>query len=483
MDIDHSPRLTMPTLSPLNLPFPLPKVDINNPLVCGMCSTLPDICDDCASVPQLARRTSPIRTNTPRPEIPEDKNFKAKCATFHAADALDRANECCVNSIQASMVAQTVNNFHVPVNRALSIVSQYIRDNLLIDEESEKDSSIDSWHEKVPDEQWDNSTTAATTSSDPSMPPSTPSDSPDTDMHTAAEVLMMFGTPPAPPMSDISDEEDNSDDDYYRGEPVRKLAPNQIHPNGCQYPDGFSTNPDDIVDSRWIYNVPGSSHHHAFLLPNKYGRLEDATFVRYDLKPSFPQVQGTHGKNMPIFSRLLRPIPTKTDRQPGPYSPLQRHLFSAEEPFLKWVEEAMDNIEDPTLKARVWQYCHCLKTAKATQESIIRLTGQLKTHMGHIQEALTDLQFADAFNRIVEEIKWQEEPNDPSISRAFDPIAATYRRYHPQPPVQVLRSIAVTRTPASCYRTPAAAIKKHCKLRCSRCRLMGHIKKHCPTRA
>jgi hypothetical protein len=103
------------------------------------------------------------------------------------------------------------------------------------------------------------------------------------------------------------------------------------------------------------------------------------------------------------------------------------------------------------------------------------------TQMGHAQEALTDLEQADAVRRIVTQILWATDPdNGPNDFSG-----------HPDSPASIaLCDVRATpfrarfsATPATTYRqcrTSAHALKKDRKKRCHQCKKCGHIRRNCP---
>ena len=85
------------------------------------------------------------------------------------------------------------------------------------------------------------------------------------------------------------------------------------------------------------------------------------------------------GPHKPTFNRLLHPRPVEVELRNAPYTPLQRHLFRHNEPFLNKVEEALDNICNVTLWAGVYSARQHIKQAVQLKDAIGKLTGQLAT--------------------------------------------------------------------------------------------------------
>jgi hypothetical protein len=156
-------------------------------------------------------------------------------------------------------------------------------------------------------------------------------------------------------------------------------------------------------------------------------------------------------------------------------------MFRADEPILPWVEDALDATQDPSLHAGVKSYRHYIRLTQTTQDMIVKLMSQAGTHMAHAQEALIDLEQANAFERIHTEIRWRDTDNDchmADVHAATNSLreithAPSRRRYQAAP------------TPTHARRTAlsASALKRHRKLRCHKCGQQGHIRKNCPDRA
>jgi hypothetical protein len=147
----------------------------------------------------------------------------------------------------------------------------------------------------------------------------------------------------------------------------------------------------------------------------------------------------------------------------------------------------------------VYAYRHYIRLAQGTQDSVRKLLGQMGTQMAHAQEALTDLEQADAFRRIHQEIQWREAegedvdmldhqspasialkevtriPNIPCLPRARPPSSS--RIPHPLPQLSTLsptsRAVARMRKPP---------LPRHRNMRCHKCQAMGHIRSTCPFR-
>ena len=273
--------------------------------------------------------------------------------------------------------------------------------------------------------------------------------------------------------SDLYFEKDDSDHESYRSDPFFCACTDSLRRvnTGGWYPN----------DSRIV-----GLHATRFLIPNSAQRLEDATYLRLAVDAKPPMLYASHGAGLPSFGRLLRPTPVEPQLRAGPYSPIQCRLFRQDEPFLQWVEDALFSLDDPSLTAGVRSYRQHIRTAQCTQDEVTRLLGKMGTQMGHVQEALTDLEQANAFRRISDQIKWHEE--NPEDENLFDihrhpgsPANIAFREVHATP----FRARFST-TPATTYRqrrASAHALKADRKKRCHHCNTRGHIRRNCPNRA
>ena len=217
----------------------------------------------------------------------------------------------------------------------------------------------------------------------------------------------------------------------------------------------------------WEYNDPTSSTYVTFPIIHPTGKVLDATYVKYDLTPAFPQLLGTHSKGQPIHSQLLHP--KRSPRQIDPYSARQKRLFDPKEPCLDWVEEALDRIPDNTLTAGVHHYMYLKKLVDATSTQIQNLLTELRTHTLQADEAMRDLENADAFHRVTTEITWLDKPDwDSYMSQAGKAYTDIVDPENPAHPSYICRYSAHENGNDNPTR------------RCFRCRLFGHLVKDCP---
>jgi hypothetical protein len=376
-------------------------------------------------------------------------------------------------AIQAGMVGATIHHLHIPIRVAAHRVAQFIF-TVISQKEIVKENPIDQWETKVPDEDWTSSPTVTT------APPSYPSSD---DIADATSLLnRMSVSPVAPPSSPASPfpsstpaEYNYSDDDscFEKDDPDRK---------DFRSSPAFQKRNDSLKrlhSGAWFFNDPSAVGLPAqqFLISNQSGRLEDATFLRIALDSKPPMIHACHGAGLPTFGRLLRPTPVEPQLRSGPYSQAQTTLFRQDAPFLKWVEEALYAIGDPTLTAGIRSYRQQIRTAQLTQDEVTRLLGKMGTQMGHTQEALTDLEQANAFGRITEAIQWLDDPDtlDADAAYAYSRLTASTRK----PRFPTSTSAATHRQ----RRASAHALKADRKKRCHHCKEPGHIRRNCPNRA
>ena len=447
-------------LSPLGMPLPLPSHHLPgymtppaDPPVCGNCRILTPV-------------PSPVNSRPPTPQLAIRSESMEK--TWAQAVA-----------IQAGMVGATIHHLHIPIRVAAHRVAQFIF-TAISQKEIVKENPIDQWETKVPDEDWTSSPTVTT------APPSYPSSD---DIADAASLLnRMSVSPVAPPPSPASPfpsstpaEYNYSDDDscFEKDDPDREDF--RSSPAFQKRHDALKR----LHSGAWFPNDPSAVGLPAqqFLIPNASNRLEDATYLRVDLDSKPPMIHATHGAGLPTFGRLLRPTPVEPQLRAGPYSPNQCRLFRQDEPFLQWVEDALHSLGDPSLTAGVRSYRQLVRAAQCTQDEVTRLLGKMGTQMGHVQEALTDLEQADAVRRIVTQILWATDPdNGPNdfSGHPDSPASVAFRAVRATPSRARFSASAATHRQR---RASAHALKADRKKRCHHCKERGHIRRNCPNRA
>ena len=227
----------------------------------------------------------------------------------------------------------------------------------------------------------------------------------------------------------------------------------------------------------WVPNDPLSSDYYHFELPAMY-RGKVADYVKYVMDPTYPLVLGTTSKGAPIHSCLLRPRPKQ--HLPTPYSRTQKGFFHPDQPFKEWVDFTLADESDNSLTARVYHYWH-LGDKAARLHKIIKEAYQQLNEVEDLQdEVMTDLWKANAFERLVVQVMWQDQDdntNEVEADEAFHTYAKLLspeatRKSPPPPPKQ------------DCY-CKAHGWCDHettnCKShrRCHTCRCHGHIAADC----
>jgi hypothetical protein len=312
-------------------------------------------------------------------------------------------------AIQAGMVSATIHHLHIPIWVAAHCIAQFIF-TAISQKEIVKENPIDQWETQIPDEDWTSSPTVTT------APPSYPS-SEDVIIDVTQAINCMSVSPVAPPPSPASPfpsstpvEYNYSDNDsvFEKDDPDHEDF--RSSPSFLKCNDSLKR----LHSGAWFFNDPSCVRLPAqqFLKPNRSGHLKDATFlhINLDLKP--PMIHACHSAGLPTFGHLLHPTPVEPQLRAGPYSPNQCRLFRQDEPFLQWVEDALYSLGNPSLMAGVCSYCQHVCTAQCTQDKVTRLLGKMGTQMGHVQEALTDLEQADTIRCIVTQILWHKDNSE-----------------------------------------------------------------------
>jgi hypothetical protein len=244
----------------------------------------------------------------------------------------------------------------------------------------------------------------------------------------------------------------------------------------------------------WIPNLASCPYYHHFELPAMYGGVV-AKYIKHDLTPAFPLILGTLGKGHPIHSRLLRARPVSYDS--GPFTSDQRTFFDPNQPFKTWVDKALGSEDDPSLTAGVYQRWYMEEEATRLYKLISDASRRLDEVEGLSTEILNDLWKANAFERLVTQVQWQDRDDEDDIE---DPVADAFHPYAlltsaaqrpPPPPPKTNKYCKVhgwsdhdsrdCKTAAACHtcRRPGHRASQCKQTICYRCNCPGHVAASC----
>ena len=174
----------------------------------------------------------------------------------------------------------------------------------------------------------------------------------------------------------------------------------------------------------WIPNDPLSPNYYHFDLPAIYGG-KVADYVKYVIDPTYPLVLGTVNKGASIHSYLLRPHPKQC--LPAPYSRTQKGFFHPDQPFKEWVDFTLADENDNLLMAGGYHYWHLGDKAACLHKTIKEAYKQLNEVKDLQDELMTDLWKANAFERLVIQVMWQDQDDNTNEAEA-DEAFHTYTK-------------------------------------------------------
>ena len=209
----------------------------------------------------------------------------------------------------------------------------------------------------------------------------------------------------------------------------------------------------------WTVNCPGTPYYHQFPIPDA-GHLFDASYIKIDLNPAYPLIQGTHGKDMPIHSRLLRAKRTIFKPVP-PYSSNMIQLFDSTQPFAFAVHNAIDQEGDLSLTASIRHYMWQREQIKSLEEQTITLMRQMESISNNAIETLADLENADAFNRVTNAMSYLGNDGPIKTAEAHDAYNKIMRAEDPT------------------FNYVGEVEEDRMDKRCHKCGIRGHIRANC----
>ena len=164
-------------------------------------------------------------------------------------------------------------------------------------------------------------------------------------------------------------------------------------------------------------------------------------------------------------------------------------LFNQMEPFLNWIEEALDLEDNRGLQAGIYQYRYYLQEIAQVEAHMECKAKTLQLLIIYKMEALTDLLAADAYDRILNRIAWSSHLNLPMTD---EEAYKAYCEVTCAPPLEpkVRYTLHHTSLPHAhaCNLWAYRIQQEHdhhfraTKKRCHRCHKFGHIRAHCPTK-
>ena len=228
------------------------------------------------------------------------------------------------------------------------------------------------------------------------------------------------------------------------------------------------------------YNEPRFNAFYKVLIenPNTH-RYIIAPFIKYHLKPSYPEVSYTWGHGHPIMTRLLTPVPV-------PYRTAQLTadqcaLFCSSEPFATAIDEVLEQMDTNDLKAGVIQYRHYRDQCHVLHAKIRNMTDTLMEVEEHQVEALGDLEAANAFGRLRAHLGWFEGKlmDSPTADRRLKQIFVGHKlmEHH----IKSVKLIRCQNLWCKYYQWGNHTTDQ-CDLfkKCCTCKVMGHVTINCP---
>jgi hypothetical protein len=260
----------------------------------------------------------------------------------------------------------------------------------------------------------------------------------------------------------------------------------------------------------WERNDTKAHDYYAFTIMHPLvGTFVIAPWIRYNMDRKEPTVSATFGRHYPVHTRLLRPLPVNYPTHT--ISAQEAHIFRTELDLAPAVDFILQECCAYDLVAGVNQYRHYLSLIKSCERTIKCMIERREQHQSKLQEVLSDLENADAFNRIICRIDIAEElsTEDPESHEAFGPLkeyalslhphdAETHKaqcasRPYPVPPTRTMpkstpcdhkSSVPSTSTTSDHSGAPAvSSLRRRTAKRltkCFKCKKWGHIKRNCP---
>lgn len=233
----------------------------------------------------------------------------------------------------------------------------------------------------------------------------------------------------------------------------------------------------------WIYNTPGGVEYFRFLIPNPETRRACvAPWLKYVFTPSHSTVSATYGAEYPIYKRSLRPTPVDYDTRT--LTPQETRLFNTGEDFTTAVDFILQHCAPFDVISGIQHYRMYRDAANATQARIKAEQEKFMEQLERSMEVLSDLENADAFNRLINLKNTAQLETTPHFDsmQALNVYLDTLpeRKHHPIVPERSSIPLMDRLTYPPVRRVPLRTIHASPR-RCYKCGGMGHIRQQCPS--
>jgi hypothetical protein len=263
----------------------------------------------------------------------------------------------------------------------------------------------------------------------------------------------------------------------------------------------------------WLYNYYGQMDYYRFIITNpNTNKPCVAPWLKYTFEPANSTVSATFGKDYPIYTRFLRPTPVKYVTQT--ITPQESRLFNTEEPFAHAVDFIMQFGAPFDLTAGVVKYRFHRNAANKVQADIKTLQELYLKQLERTMESLSDLENADAVNRLIRlknhtalDLSPEFEPfqalntfvnglnlpGDPGHRHAVltrpdspPPFRLNDVRFPtiiPPVPTELRRDIIIEEPTRRIITMPHREEPRHASKKCYKCGGIGHIRAQCSSPA
>jgi hypothetical protein len=237
----------------------------------------------------------------------------------------------------------------------------------------------------------------------------------------------------------------------------------------------------------WLYNAPGEVEYFRFLIPNPYThRMCVAPWLKYSHTPLGSTVSATFGADYQIYKRDLRPTPV--DYVTRTLTPQETRLFNAGEEFTTAVDFILQHAAPFDIVSGVNQYRILRDSTNALNAEITQKQERFMQQLERTMEVLSELENADAFNRLVQlkdTCMLEMSPYYDSMEalntfldtlpdQKHRPIVPEHLHAPPPAPAPPAARIAPTTK-----RVPLRTIGGSSTKRCYKCGGKGHIRSQC----